>query len=188
MNVAVFSSNWYTCAQTQPCGVFSKMKVNASSNLACVPSQTNLHRRVSMSGWNTPSYSRRTVEFSPSVATTRSYSLRYSSAVLNSVSNRRSTPNSRARACRITSIVLRPIPANPCPPDTVRTPSCTTAMSSQYENFSRMACVDTGSFPCIRPSASSDNTTPQPNVSLARLRSSTVTSCEGSRSFIEIAK
>ena len=45
--------------------------------------------------------------------------------------NRMSTPNSRARSCRICSISMRPMPANPWPSETVRSPRWITAMSSQ---------------------------------------------------------
>ena len=124
----------------------------------------------------------------PSQATTRSYSWRYSSADANSVWKRRSTPSSRARSCSSRSIVIRPMPANPCPPETVRTPSCTTAMSFQYAKCDRIAAALSGSLRSIFPSASSDSTTPHPNVSSLRLRSITTTSCDGSRRFIEIAK
>ena len=54
--------------------------------------------------------------------------------------------------------------------------------------WSRIAWAEGGSFFCNRDRASSDSTTPHPKVSPAPLRSSTVTSCDGSRSFIEIAK
>jgi len=61
-------------------------------------------------------------------------------------------------------------------------------MSSQYEKLARMAAVLMGSLRSMLPSASSESTTPHPNVSSALLRSSSVTSCAGSRSFIEMAK
>ena len=61
-------------------------------------------------------------------------------------------------------------------------------MSSQYAKLRRIAAVLIGSLAAMLPNASSDSTTPQPNVSSALLRSSTVTSCDGSRNFIEMAK
>ena len=164
------------------------MNVNASSNFWCVPSQMNLHSRMSTSGRKTVSYSVRTSELMPSHATTRSYWWRYSSADWKVVSNWRFTPSSRARSCSSSSMRMRPMPAKPWPPETVRTPRWMTAMSSQYAKWSRIAAVLFGSLCSMLPSASADSTTPQPNVSSARLRSSTVTSCDGSRSFIEIAK
>ena len=53
---------------------------------------------------------------------------------------------------------------------------------------SSIAAALAGSFFQRLSSVSLEKTTPQPKVSSGRLRSTTRTSCAGSRSFIEIAK
>src|SRR5215469_12008413 len=85
MKVAVSESNWSACAQTQPCSVSSKMKVKASSNFCWVPSQTNLFLRNSIAGLKVWANSLRVLEFKPSAAITRSYSLASSLALVTSV-------------------------------------------------------------------------------------------------------
>ena len=91
-----------------------------------------------------------------------------------------STPSSRARSCRICSISMRPMPAKPWPPETVRTPSV------DHGDVVPVGEVLHGSRQCswdrcaaMLPSASSDSTTPHPNVASAALRSSSVTSWSG---------
>src|SRR5580692_5682627 len=61
-------------------------------------------------------------------------------------------------------------------------------MSSQRAN-SRSICAYTASSACsMPPSVSSENTTPNPNVSSAALRSQTVTSCSGLSWRVSAAK
>ena len=61
-------------------------------------------------------------------------------------------------------------------------------MSSQWLKASRICVAVFASARCSADSVWSENTTPQPKVSPARLRSSTVTSCEGLIFFISKAR
>jgi len=61
-------------AHAYPCSVSSKMKVKASSNFWCVPSQMYLAWRTSMFGRKARASAPRTFELAPSAATIRSQS------------------------------------------------------------------------------------------------------------------
>ncbi len=73
---------------------------------------------------------------------------------------------------------MRDIAAKPCPPLVTTSPLKCTSMSSQRANSASIAACTTGSACSMPPSVSSLNTTPNPNVSSAALRSQTVISCE----------
>ena len=61
-------------------------------------------------------------------------------------------------------------------------------MSSQWANSLAMTSADSGSLAVKFSTVWSEKTTPQPNVTPGGLRSNISISCDGSRSFIEIAK
>ena len=108
MNVERESLYGYACTCTTPSGVSAMMNVKAV-NTWSVPNQAYVARRWSSSG--SKPYRARSVEFTPSAATTRS-----PSSSVTSLRKRRSTPSDAARRCRMPSSSLRPMAEKPCPP------------------------------------------------------------------------
>ena len=99
------------------------------------------------------------------------------------------TPSAVARCCRISRRRIRAMPQKPWPPDVNVRPLKWTSMSSQWRNARVMAACVSGSASLNPSIVLSENTTPQPNVSVrARLRSTTVMSAAGSAFFARIAK
>ncbi len=80
------------------------------------------------------------------------------------------------------------MPMKPWPDDVIVSPPKWTSMSSQCANSSAMIFADLGSLAWRFSTVWSEKTTPQPNVTPGAFRSNTVMSCDGSRSFIEMAK
>jgi hypothetical protein len=72
------------------------------------------------------------------------------------------------------------MPENPCPPERITLPPTYVSIASQCANDSVIRANDGASASLKLPSVSFENTTPQPNVSSARLRSNTSISCAGS--------
>src|SRR4029453_5225780 len=105
-----------------------------------------------------------------------------------SVLNRTSTPSSMQRRCSSSSSSLRLMAANPWPPTVTVSERKWMSMSDQRAKRRLMYSATTGSAFPMPPNVSSENTTPNPNVSVAALRSQRVMSCEASSCFISAAK
>src|SRR4029453_5166900 len=105
-----------------------------------------------------------------------------------SVLNRTSTPSSMQRRCSSSSSSLRLMAANPWPPTVTVSERKWMSMSDQRAKRRLMYSATTGSAFPMPPNVSSENTTPNPNVSVAALRSQRVMSCAGSSCFISAAK
>jgi hypothetical protein len=86
------------------------------------------------------------------------------------------------------SIFLRPMPTKPWPVVRILRPLKTSSISSQWLKETSIASAVSGSQWRIDCMVASEKTTPQPNVSKARLRSTTVIWCSGCWRFIRSAK
>ena len=147
----------------------------------------NLAVAVSADGPKTSAWRSRSRELAPSAATTMSYPAARRSSASTSVEKRISTPALAARRCSRVSSVFRSTAAMPLPWQTNRSPRSRTSMGSQCTPCSVSAVRSTGSAAWIRSSVASENTTPKPKVSSARLRSNTVTSRSGTALFASAA-
>ena len=80
------------------------------------------------------------------------------------------------------------MPQKPWPVEVTTSPLKWTSMSSQWAKVSVIArqLGSSAAFRCAW--VWSEKTTPQPKVSSGRLRSTTVTRCDGSARFIRMAK
>ena len=98
------------------------------------------------------------------------------------------TPRLRHRRCRMSRRSCRDIPAKPWPVEVTTVPRQWMSMSSQWAKARAISsCVSRSAWAkCSR--VASEKTTPNPNVSSARFRSTTVTSCAGSAFFMRAAK
>ena len=139
-----------------------------------------------MDGWKCAAKRSRTRLLAPSAASTRSAAGSPSGST--SVSNRSETPSPAARSCRMRRNSRREMPQKPWPVERMRSPRKKMSMSVQYAKRDVIARCVSGSASSKLPSVSSEKTTPQPNVSSARFRSWTVTSCAGSSRFMRMAK
>src|SRR5438034_3764722 len=140
----------------------------------------NLAVAVTTLGPNASANRARSCEFAPSAAMTRSYPAARRSSGWTAVENLRSTPACPARCWSSVSRVRRATAAIPLPPNRHCSPRSRTSIGSQCTPCSVSARRSTGSAASMPSRVASENTTPKPNVSPARLRSNTVTSRPGS--------
>jgi hypothetical protein len=146
-----------------------KWKVKARSG-SVVPSQAKRQARQSIDGRKWSSNCLRSTEFRPSAASTRSLP-GTSASVFTSRPNTSRTPSCRQRSWKMFSRWRRERPQKPWPVLVTHCPPTCVSMSVQYANCALMAAKLSGSACSKCPSVSSLNTTPQPKVSSARLRS-----------------
>jgi hypothetical protein len=149
----------------------SSMKNLKASKTWSVPSHMYFERPIEIVVRNDSAKRFRTIEFAPSAARTRSLSAASSSTSGAGVEKRTSTSRSAQRSCRSHRRSLRPIAAKPWPPTELISPRKWMSMSLHLANFAAIASATYRSAVSIPPRVSSENTTPKPNVSSARLRS-----------------
>src|SRR5439155_17695316 len=173
MKVLVRPSNGYAWTWNRPCWFSRKTNVNAGKTRS-VPNHAYFVVCTSSERPNASSLSRRTVLFTPSAPTTRSYPPTPARAGI-SVSNRRSTSSDAHRRWRMPSSCTRAIAENACPRERRVSPRYRTSMASHVAKVSVISSNVVRSASRSAPSVSSENTTPQPKVAPGGLRSSTVT-------------